>query len=174
MRETYRICNFLANCCDYTRKQYKAPISVSPEVYETSSKTGSGIRILYLPTGPIVTTHYSDITSPSVNLNLNLMRQRMGKKAKAMSAVAYGRPAGRSGKRAGGELYSDRGRGGMAPGRASQRPRRRVLGTLQYDVLRRRAPPGPVPATAERRREPAAGAREAGTRLLVLVPRPGA
>ena len=44
--ETYRICNFLANCCDYTLKQYKAP-----EVYETSSKTGSGIRILYLLTG---------------------------------------------------------------------------------------------------------------------------
>ena len=54
LRETYRICNFLANCCDYTRKQYKAPISLSPEVYETSSKTGSQIRILYLLTGPIV------------------------------------------------------------------------------------------------------------------------
>ena len=52
LRETYRICNFLANCCDYTRKQYKAPISLSP-VYETSSKTGSGIRFLYLLTGPI-------------------------------------------------------------------------------------------------------------------------
>jgi len=51
--ETYRICNFLANCCDYTRKQYNAPISLSPEVYETSSKTGSWIRILYLLTGPI-------------------------------------------------------------------------------------------------------------------------
>ena len=51
--ETYRICNFLANCCDYTRKQYNAPISLSPEVYETSSKTVSGIRILYLLTGPI-------------------------------------------------------------------------------------------------------------------------
>jgi len=48
LRETDRICNFLANCCDYTRKQYKAPISFSPEVYETSSKTGSRIRILYL------------------------------------------------------------------------------------------------------------------------------
>jgi len=35
LRETYRICNFLANCCDYARKQYKAPISFSPEVYET-------------------------------------------------------------------------------------------------------------------------------------------
>ena len=53
LRETYRICNFLANCCDYTRKQYKAPVSFSPEVYETSSKTGSRIRILYLLTGPI-------------------------------------------------------------------------------------------------------------------------
>ena len=53
LRETYRICNFLANCCDYARKQYKAPISISPEVYETSSKTGSRIRILYLLTGPI-------------------------------------------------------------------------------------------------------------------------
>jgi len=53
LRETYRICNFLANCCDYARKQYKAPISFSPEVYETSSKTGSRIRILYLLTGPI-------------------------------------------------------------------------------------------------------------------------
>jgi len=53
LRETYRICNFLANCCDYTRKQYEAPISLSPEVYETSSKTGSGIRILYLLTGTI-------------------------------------------------------------------------------------------------------------------------
>ena len=51
--ETYRICNFLANCCDYARKQYKAPISFSPEVCETSSKTGSRIRILYLLTGPI-------------------------------------------------------------------------------------------------------------------------
>ena len=51
LRETYRICNFLANCCDYARKQYKAPISFSPEVYETSSKTGSRIRILYLLTG---------------------------------------------------------------------------------------------------------------------------
>ena len=48
LRETYRICNFLANCCDYAHKQYKAP-----EVYETSSKTGSRIRILYLLTGPI-------------------------------------------------------------------------------------------------------------------------
>ena len=84
------------------------------------------------------------------------------------------RSAGRSGQRAGGELYSDRGRGGVAPGGASQRPRRRVLGTLQHDVLRRRARPGTVPATAQRRREPAAGAREAGTRLIVLVPRPGA
>ena len=54
LRETYRICNFLANCCDYTRKQCKAPISLSPEVYETSSKTGSGIRILYLLTGPVI------------------------------------------------------------------------------------------------------------------------
>ena len=53
LRETYRICNFLANCCDYARKQYKAPISLSPEVYETSSKTGSRIKILYLLTGPI-------------------------------------------------------------------------------------------------------------------------
>jgi len=53
LRETYRICNFLTNCCDYTRKQNKAPISLSPEVYETSSTTGSGIRILYLLTGPI-------------------------------------------------------------------------------------------------------------------------
>ena len=53
LRETDRICNFLANCCDYARKQYKAPISFSPEVYETSSKTGSQIRILYLLTGPI-------------------------------------------------------------------------------------------------------------------------
>ena len=53
LRETYRICNFLANCCDYARKQYKAPISFSPEVYETSSRTGSRIRILYLLTGPI-------------------------------------------------------------------------------------------------------------------------
>jgi len=51
--ETYRICNFLANCCDYARKQYKAPISFSPEVYETSSKTASRIRILSLLTGPI-------------------------------------------------------------------------------------------------------------------------
>ena len=25
LRETYKICNFLANCCDYARKQYKAP-----------------------------------------------------------------------------------------------------------------------------------------------------
>ena len=38
---------------DYARKQYKAPISFAPEVYETSSKTGSRIRILYLLTGPI-------------------------------------------------------------------------------------------------------------------------
>jgi len=53
LRETYRICNFLANCSDYNRKQYKAPISLSLEVYETSSKTGSRIRILYLLTGPI-------------------------------------------------------------------------------------------------------------------------
>ena len=53
LRETYRICNILTNCCDYTHKQNKAPISLSPEVYETSSKTGSGIRILYLLTGPI-------------------------------------------------------------------------------------------------------------------------
>jgi len=53
LRETDRICNFLANCCDYARKQYKAPISFSPEVYETLSKTGSRIRILYLLTGPI-------------------------------------------------------------------------------------------------------------------------
>ena len=53
LRETYRICNFLANCCDYTRKQYNAPISLSPKVYETSSKTGSRIRILCLLTGPI-------------------------------------------------------------------------------------------------------------------------
>jgi len=53
LRETYRICNFIANCCDYARKQYKAPISFSPEVYETSSKTGSRIRIFYLLTGPI-------------------------------------------------------------------------------------------------------------------------
>jgi len=52
LRETCRICNFLVNCCDYARKQYKAPISFSPEVYETSSKTGSRIRILYLLTGP--------------------------------------------------------------------------------------------------------------------------
>ena len=52
LRETCRIFNFLANCCDYARKQYKAPISFSPEVYETSSKTGSRIRILYLLTGP--------------------------------------------------------------------------------------------------------------------------
>jgi len=52
--ETYKICNFLASCCDCTRKQYKTPISLSPEVYETSSKTGSRIRILYLLTGPIV------------------------------------------------------------------------------------------------------------------------
>ena len=50
LRETYRICNFLA---DYARKQYKAPISFSLEVYETSSKTGSRIRILYLLTRPI-------------------------------------------------------------------------------------------------------------------------
>jgi len=41
------------NCCDHTRKQYKAPISLSPEVYETSSKAGSRIRILYLLTGPV-------------------------------------------------------------------------------------------------------------------------
>jgi len=54
LRETYRICNFLANCCDCTRTQYKAPISLSPEVYATSSKTGSRIRILYLLTGPIL------------------------------------------------------------------------------------------------------------------------
>ena len=53
LRETDRICNFLANCCDYARKQYKAPISFLPEVYETSSKTGSRIRILYLLTGPM-------------------------------------------------------------------------------------------------------------------------
>ena len=59
LRETYRICNFLANCCDYTRKQYKAPISLSPEVYETSSKTGSGKRILYLLTGPRVGPGYT-------------------------------------------------------------------------------------------------------------------
>ena len=54
LRETYRICNFLANYCDYARKQYKAPISFSLEVYETSSKMGSRIRILYLLTGPIM------------------------------------------------------------------------------------------------------------------------
>ena len=59
LRETYRICNFLANYCDYTRKQYKTPISLSPEVYETSSKTGSRIRILYLLTGHIQTCHIS-------------------------------------------------------------------------------------------------------------------
>jgi len=53
LRETYRMCYFLANCCDYTRKHYKAPISLSLEVYETSSKTGSRIRILYLLMGPI-------------------------------------------------------------------------------------------------------------------------
>jgi len=52
LRETYIICNFLANCCDYTRKQYKAPISLTPEVYETSSKTGSRIRILLFTDGP--------------------------------------------------------------------------------------------------------------------------
>jgi len=57
LRETYRICNFFANSCDYARKQYKATISFSPEVYETSSKTGSQIRILYLLTGPIA-GHY--------------------------------------------------------------------------------------------------------------------
>jgi len=59
LRETYRICNFLANCCDYARKQCKAPISFSPEVYETSSKTGSRIRILYLLTGPIQPRSFS-------------------------------------------------------------------------------------------------------------------
>jgi len=53
--KTYRICNFLANCCDYARKQYKTPISFSPEVYETSSKTGftdgpySSAKCLSLP-----------------------------------------------------------------------------------------------------------------------------
>jgi len=57
LRETYTICNFLANCCDYTRKQYKTLISLSPEVYETSSKTRSRIRILYLLTGPIKATY---------------------------------------------------------------------------------------------------------------------
>jgi len=65
--ETYRICNFLANCCDYTRKQYKAPISLSPEVYETSSKMGSGIRILYLLTGPTaLLVSYLCRSSPSL------------------------------------------------------------------------------------------------------------
>ena len=68
LRETYRICNFLANCCDYTRKQYKAPISLSPEVYETSSKTGSRIRILYLLTGPIEPSICCGITALWVKL----------------------------------------------------------------------------------------------------------
>jgi len=35
LQETYRIRNFLANCCDYTRKQNnKAAFFLSPEVYE--------------------------------------------------------------------------------------------------------------------------------------------
>jgi len=66
LRETYRICKFLANCCDYIRKQYKAPISLSPEVDETSSKTGSGIRILYLLTGPIPTSSVSSFRRPEL------------------------------------------------------------------------------------------------------------
>ena len=69
LQETYRICNFLANCCDYTRKQYKAPISMSPEVYETSNKTGSRIRILYLLTGPIAGRCKQDVvkTVPKIS-----------------------------------------------------------------------------------------------------------
>ena len=79
--ENYRICNFLANCCDYTRKQYIAPISLSPEVYETSSKTGSRIKILYLLTGPIpVAVVYLSSSSSTtvcrpVTISLSLIRQ---------------------------------------------------------------------------------------------------
>jgi len=36
---------------------------LSPEVYETSSKTGSRIRILYLLTGPIICR----VTCPEIN-----------------------------------------------------------------------------------------------------------
>jgi len=66
-QETSRICDFLANCCAYTRKQNKAPFFVSPEVYKTSSKTGSGIRILYLGllAGPITRTAFVPPGLPS-------------------------------------------------------------------------------------------------------------
>jgi len=50
LQEAYRICNFLANCFDYTRKQITK--HQFPEAYETSSKTGPRIRILYLLTDP--------------------------------------------------------------------------------------------------------------------------
>ena len=33
VNETYRICNFLTDCCDYIHKQSKAPYCLSPEVY---------------------------------------------------------------------------------------------------------------------------------------------
>ena len=76
LRETYRICNFLANCCDYTRKQYKAPISLSPEVNETSSKTGSLIRILYLLTRPIVLCCGVE---PAMTRNHNMYNKKVGR-----------------------------------------------------------------------------------------------
>jgi len=52
---TYIIRSFLTKCCDYIRKQSKAPYCLSPEVYYFWSKTGSGIKILYLGllAGPI-------------------------------------------------------------------------------------------------------------------------
>ena len=45
--ETYSICSFLTNSCDYIRKQSKAPYCLSPEIYKIWSKTGSGIKIIY-------------------------------------------------------------------------------------------------------------------------------
>ena len=55
---------FLTNCCDYTRKQNKAPFCFSPEIYW--SKTASWIKILYLLTGPIYAVCRPITKTPSI------------------------------------------------------------------------------------------------------------
>jgi len=53
VHETYRILDFLTNCCNYVREQNKASFCLYRKFIKHGVKRGSGIKILYLLTGPI-------------------------------------------------------------------------------------------------------------------------